>query len=653
MSTDSQSHSRFIATVGVLYYLVAIAFFFHLLNYYLTTVGGPTLLAFTMVPITFVLFTLDALRKGGLYPKVSLAWNAAIAAAYTAACVTISIYMYVEFDAIGTVRAGMWNSTDLVMGGLMFVLVLEYARLRHFELFILNIAAIFYAVYGWIVPGMFYHPGLSWTRIVTSMSLEDSTGVFSTLPQLALTLIGSFILVLSALQAFGCIESILKGATQIARRSPHALPQAAILGSMGVAAVSGSGAANAITTGSATIPALIRAGMSRVDAAAVETAASLGGQLMPPVMGISAFLMADFLGRSYADVVARGYAPALIYFAGVSVGVYLLSVRIGTLKHSGAVAPMLWSDWLNMSAFVAVVAGLVLLLAVAGVPELFAALYIFAAVFAVLFLRSVLEIARRPGRFDLRALGRQLLNFIDTYTMMTAELTLLLAMLGILTSAFVNTGVPTKVGFLLVDAAGVNIGVMALVAFAFGALLGLGLPPAPTYILTALVIAPHLIKAGIDPWAVHFYAFFLGVWGELTPPTSIVAAVTSKIAKASFSGTLARAIMLCSSLFVLMAAMFSRPELVLEPGLAQLGAFALVLVTTVGVMFSLQARFSRAWYVDWPARAGVAACALVVLFVRDLPIALLGCAGVTLFVGYWLWRNKRMAPGAAVPAAEG
>jgi TRAP-type uncharacterized transport system fused permease subunit len=422
---------------------------------------------------------------------------------------------------------------------------------------------------------------------------------------------------------------------------------------MGVAAVSGSGAANAITTGSATIPALIRAGMSRVDAAAVETAASLGGQLMPPVMGISAFLMADFLGRSYADVVARGYAPALIYFAGVSVGVYLLSVRIGTLKHSGAVAPMLWSDWLNMSAFVAVVAGLVLLLAVAGVPELFAALYIFAAVFAVLFLRSVLEIARRPGRFDLRALGRQLLNFIDTYTMMTAELTLLLAMLGILTSAFVNTGVPTKVGFLLVDAAGVNIGVMALVAFAFGALLGLGLPPAPTYILTALVIAPHLIKAGIDPWAVHFYAFFLGVWGELTPPTSIVAAVTSKIAKASFSGTLARAIMLCSSLFVLMAAMFSRPELVLEPGLAQLGAFALVLVTTVGVMFSLQARFSRAWYVDWPARAGVGACALVVLFVRDLPIALLGCAGVALFVGYWLWRNKRMAPGAAVPAAEG
>ena len=89
-------------------------------------------------------------------------------------------------------------------------------------------------------------------------------------------------------------------------------------------------------------------------------------------------------------------------------------------------------------------------------------------------------------------------------------------------------GVPTKVGFILVDAAGINLVAMALVAFGFGALLGMGLPPAPTYILTALVIAPHMIKAGLDPWPVHFFAFFLAVWGELTPPTSVVAAVTSK-----------------------------------------------------------------------------------------------------------------------------
>ena len=238
--------------------------------------------------------------------------------------------MHVEFIAIGTVRAGFWNTTDLVMGGLMALLVMEYARQRHIVLFVLNIVLILYAVYGWLVPGMFHHPGLSWTRVVTAMSVEMTTGVFSKLPQLALTLIGSFILVLSVLRAFGCIESILKGSSQLAARSPHALPQSAVLGSIGVATVSGSGAANAITIGSATIPAMIGAGMPRATAAAIETASSLGGQLMPPVMGISAFLMAEFLGVSYFDVVARGYVPALIYYASVSVGVYLLSLRYRT-----------------------------------------------------------------------------------------------------------------------------------------------------------------------------------------------------------------------------------------------------------------------------------------------------------------------------------
>ena len=207
------------AVVEGLYLLIAAAFFLYLFNYYLTTEGGPTLLAFTLVPVTFVLFTLDALRRNELYPRLPPVANYAIAALYIVICAAVSVYMFVEFEEIGTVRAGIWDPTDLLLGGLMFLLVMEYARKRHFTLFILNIILILYAVYGWIVPGMFYHPGLSWTRIVTSMSLEDTTGVFSSLPQLALTLIGSFVLVLSVLRAFGCIDSILKAASRVAARS--------------------------------------------------------------------------------------------------------------------------------------------------------------------------------------------------------------------------------------------------------------------------------------------------------------------------------------------------------------------------------------------------------------------------------------------------
>ncbi len=633
--------------VEVLYLLVALYFVVELFWYFLTGSGGPTLLAVSLVPITFVLFTLDALRKDELYPGLGPAANYAIAFAYAAIAVAVAVYMHVEFIAIGTVRAGSWSTTDLLMGGLMAALVMEYARRRYFVLFILNLGLVLYAVYGWLVPGMFNHPGLSWTRVVSAMSVEMTTGVFSELPQLALTLIGSFLLVLSVLRAFGCIDSILKGSSQLATRSPHALPQSAVLGSLGVAAISGSGAANAVTIGSATIPAMIGAGMPRENAAAVETASSLGGQLMPPIMGISAFLMADFMGVSYFEVVARGYAPALIYYASVSVGVYLVSLRYRTRMRAITAAPMQRYDWANIAVVLAAVAGLIVLMAVFYVPPMFAARDVFLAIGAILLASFLVTRWRTAGGASgLRSLAAPIGRFLEIFTSMTADLTLLLATLSIMVGVFVITGVPTKIGALLLQAAGVSVLAMALVAFVFGALLGTGLPPAPTYILTALVIAPPMIRAGVDPWVVHFFAFFLAVWGELTPPTSVVAAVTAKIADASFMGTLYRGVQLCVSLFVLMAGVFARPELVLEPGLEQLGAMALVLVATLGITFSLHARFAARRELDLAARAVLAAAALLVLLHPAIELALAASLAVALFAGYWLLR-RREAPAIA------
>ena len=630
------------AAIDGLYYLTAVFFFVYLFVYYWTGAGGPVLLAITLVPVTFILFTLDELRKNEFYPRLPALANYVIAAAYIVISIAVAVYMYVEYEAIGTVRAGIWSTADLTMGALMALLIMEYARKRYLPLFVLNILLILYAVYGSVVPGMFFHPGLDWERIASAMSVEMSTGVFSNLPQLALTLIGSFILVLSALRAFGCVDSILKGASQIAARSPHALPQSAVLGSMAVAAVSGSSAANAITTGSATIPAMIGAGMPRVVAASIETASSLGGQLMPPVMGISAFLMAEFLGRSYFDVVARGYAPALVYFTGVAVSVYLLATRYRARLDSVTAEIMRWTDWMNIAAFVAVVGGLIGLMAALHMAPMFAALYVFLAVGGALVAAHLVAVARAHG-WSWRALIAPLGRFVDSFAGMTADLTLLLATLSIMTGALVITGVPTKIGSILIQTAGVNLVAMVAVAFFFGALLGTGLPPAPTYIITALVIAPPMIKVGVDPWVVHFFSFFLAVWGELTPPTSVVAAVTAKIADAPFMQTLFRGITICVSLFVLMFGVFTRPELVLEPGVEQLEAMLLMMASTIGLSFAIQAQFSDRREIDVPLRLALAASALVVLFHPNEQVAVLACVPVGLFVAYWLLR-RRNAP---------
>jgi TRAP transporter 4TM/12TM fusion protein len=494
-----------------------------------------------------------------------------------------------------------------------------------------------------VVPGLFGHPGLTWTRVVAAMSVEMTTGVYSRLPQLALTLIGSFILVLSALRAFGCIDSILIGAGRIASRSPHALPQSAVLGSFGVGMVSGSGAANAATTGSATIPAMIAAGMPRPTAAAIETASSLGGQLMPPIMGISAFLMADFLGVSYFDVVARGYAPAIIYFISIAVAVFLLSVRYrGDTTVAAPSEPFRWHDGVNLAAFAVVVLGLIFLMGVRNVAAMISALNVFMVVAPALFLLHAARTWWRQRKSDLRTLLAPLGRMVDYFASTTADLTLLLATLSIMTGAFVITGIPTKVGAVLIEAAGVNLVAMVVVAFLFGVLLGTGLPPAPTYILTALVIAPPMIKAGVDPWVVHFFSFFLAVWGELTPPTSVVAAVTAKIAEAPFLTTLMRAIVLCLSLFTLMAGVFVRPELVLEPGAAQIAAMTLILLATIGFTFSIQARFSETRTTDLTLRVGLAAFAVTVLLHPSDRLAALAGVPILAMIAYWALRRRRM-----------
>jgi TRAP-type uncharacterized transport system fused permease subunit len=428
---------------------------------------------------------------------------------------------------------------------------------------------------------------------------------------------------------------------------------------MCVGTVSGSGAANAITIGSATIPAMIGAGMPRATAAGIESAASLGGQLMPPVMGVSAFLMAEFLGRSYFDVVARGYVPAIIYYVTVAVSVYLLAVRHRLRLVSISFEELAWRDWVNLVAFLAVIGGLVGLMAAWNLPPMFAALYVFVTVGSALFVINVAALflapakwapVRRPDHaprdessWSFAEFIKPIRKFLDTYTDMTADLTLLLATLSIMTGALVITGVPTKLGSLLIEAAGYNLAAMVVLAFVFGALLGTGLPPAPTYILVAIVIAPPMIRVGVDPWVVHFFAFFLGVWGELTPPTSIVAAVTAKIANASFYETLGRALQICVSLFTLMAGVFIRPELVVEPGMSQMIAAFLILTATIGITFSMQARFSERAVFDTPIRLVLAALALAALFHPSEQVAALFCLPVGLMIGYWLWRRRAVS----------
>ncbi|MBI1203574.1 MAG: TRAP transporter fused permease subunit [Rhodopseudomonas sp.] len=644
-STAPAAEHRPPLLVDIGYYGVAVGYFLYMFYYYWTGDGGPTLLAMTMIPTTYVLFTLQALRANDLYPALPRWANYVIAALFCGFSLYCAYYMNTNYMALGEERAGMWNMQDLTVGGIMTLLIIEYARKRHMPLFILNIVLVFYAVYGDYVPGLFHHAGLTWHRLITASSVEMATGIFSRLPEIALTVIGSFLLVLSLLRGYGCIDSLLRATKRIAVRSHHAIPQSAVIGSMAIGTISGSGAANSITVGSATIPSMIGAGLPPATAAAIENASSMGGQLMPPVMGIAAFLMAEFLGVDYFDVVARGWVPALIYFASVSTSVYLLAIRHRTrLVIDPNAKPLDWRDRVNLGAFVFVVGGLVLLMATIFLAPMFAALYMFCLAAVGLFIINLVPLLR-PGQWSFAEFIAPLRRFLDSYIDMITDIALLLATLSIMTGALVITGVPTKLGALLIDAAGVNLAAMVGMAFLFGCILGTGLPPAPTYILVAIVIAPSFIRIGINPWTVHFFAFFIGVFGELTPPTSITAAITSKIAGASFYTTLWRSVQICVSLFALMVGVFTHPELVITPGLDQLGAAYLVMVSTLGITWSLQATYSESRSIDLTVRLALATTSLVILFSTWDGLSDVLSAVVIGAMGFWFVKRRALMEG--------
>ncbi len=596
-----------------------------------------------MVPIAYAVVTLDLLRKNKLYPGLNLVANYIIAAVYVLLSVSVSLYILMEFDAIRYARLGSWTTTDVVMGSIMIFLVMEYARKRSFPIFALNLFLIFYSVYGWIFPGMFHHPGLSWYRVFTSMGVEMATGVFSQLPQLGLTLIGSFFMVLSVLMGFGCIESILKLASRFATRSTHALPQAAVIGSFAVGSVSGSGAANAATTGSATIPAMIQAGFPKVSAAAVETASSLGSQMMPPIMGITAFLMVEFMGVSYFEVVARGFAPALIYFAGVSVSVYLLASKYKTRMPDLKPPETVFMDKINLLAYLSVVGFLVYFMGVLRIAPLVAAIRVFMGILVFLFLFHVFNSLRKKS-YNFKIIVQPVLRVIDTFGEMASDLVLLLSLLGILTGTFVITGIPTKVGLLMMDAAAFHIIAMIVVAFFFGYLIGMGLPPAPTYIVLVLAIAPPMMRVGIELWVIHFFAFFVAVFGELSPPTSVTAAVTSKIAGANYTRTIFKALEVCIPLMILMGAIFTRPGLVLEAGVGQIVPSIQILTGTIGIIFSIQGKFSPTWIKEISLKLVLTSFSMIAIFHPNeylANLALVPCFALIIY-GFVLAKKGEM-----------
>ncbi len=614
-----------------------------LLWYYYTGYGGPQELVARVMSIALILQILFMYQEGYLYKFLPPAANHVIVALYVAICAYAFIHFHREFEQIAIWRQGSYTKQDFVVGLLMFLLVMELSRLAHPTLFWVNLILVVYTLWGYLSPlDFFWHPGTTFYRVVTSSTIELSTGIYGIYGQLALTLVAAFLLLAAAANGFGAQSAMIQVMRRLAGRSRQLVPQTAVLGSLAVGMVSGSGSANAAVVGTITIPLMKRYGVPGAFAAAAETAASMGGLIMPPMMGVGAFLMSDFLNVPYWEVVKRGFALAFVYYASIAFAIYLICVRL--LPRDSVATPKVPPyDQIKTSIFFLAVLFLVYQMGIVGTGELLAALYTAGFMFGLLMLAFLVfkHVVKDPALERETLLGNVRIA-VETHADMTSYLTLLLATLGIMIGLFTVTGFINRMGAMILDLGAQNMVGVILLAYAFGWLAGAGLPPTATYIIGAIVIVRPLQELGVNPWIAHFFVFLLSVWGELSPPTSLTAAVSARIAEASFMRTMYEALKICAPITLMTFAIFTRSDMVVNPGWLQIVDTGLVFVGTSGVAFAMFGRYLDNLAANIPLAILLAAASFVVLFHPNQAISLAAAAVVVPATLVGIWRHRRI-----------
>jgi TRAP transporter 4TM/12TM fusion protein len=636
-----------------LIFILSIFMFVWLCWYFYTGFGGPSELAAHLLPVALALQILLMYQRDYLYKRLPPIANHILVIVYLGICLYAFYHFFMEYEQIAIWRQGSYTREDFIMGLLMFLLVMELSRIAHRELFWVNVIMVFYTLWGYLSPiDFFWHPGTTFYRVVTSSTVELSTGIYGMYAQIALTTIGAFMLLAAAARGFDAQGAMVSFMRRIAGKSRQTIPQTAVLASSAVGMISGSGAANATVVGAFTIPLMKRYGIPAEFAGAVETAASMGGLIMPPVMAVAGFVMAEFLGVSYWKVMLRGFALAFIYYSTLSLSVYLLSVRLMPSTPIEATTQPIY-DQIKTAIFFIGIIFLTFLMGVLGFGEQLAGLYTGAFMFSLLILLFVyFKYARKDPAAEKDVLLANVRIMIETHADLTSYLTLLLATLGIMVGLFTVTGFINRMGGMLLQLGEFHIIALILMAWVFGWLVGTGLPPTATYIVLAVIIVDPMRKLGVDPWIAHFFCFLLAVWGELSPPTSLAAAVSARIAEASFVRTMFEALKLCAPITFMTFAIFTRSNLVVNPGWMQISDMLLVAIACCGVTCAVFGRFVHNWGSDLMWRAALALASFVVMFHPNGAVSLAMAAIVLPATVYGVRRHQIIAPPKSEPQAQ-
>lgn len=427
------------------------------------------------------------------------------------AALSFAAPIYIYTDYLGVVeRAGNPNDTDLAMATLLVVLVLECSRrVTGNALAILSIVFIIYGLYGREFPGMFMHRGYDWASL-SNHFFANTEGIYGTSVSVAASYIFLFILFGAVMSKCGMGQFFNDIALALAGHTKGGPAKVSVIASGFLGSINGSAVANVVTTGAFTIPLMKKTGYSKEFAGAVEAAASVGGQLLPPIMGAAAFIMAEMISVQYSTIITWAAIPALLYYLSIVLQVHLRASKDGLVGLPKDQLPKTSDVMKRRSHLLLPVIFLLYMLFFSGTTV------IFSAVMTIL-VTIVVSMFREETRMTFSSF----LDALADGAKQTVSVAVACACVGII------IGVCSKTGFGLTMANTIiALGATSLLFTLFFTMitcmiLGMGLPSIPAYIITATIAAPALAKLGIPAGAAHMFSFYYAMFANLTPPVAL------------------------------------------------------------------------------------------------------------------------------------
>jgi TRAP transporter 4TM/12TM fusion protein len=474
-----------------------------------------------------------------------------------------ALYLFVNYDHVVT-SVGNAPIYDLVIGGVLIVLVLEATRRSVSPILpIITIIFLLYAFLGPYIPGDLGHRGFRVKRIIDHIYMTGQ-GLWGVPLRVSATFVFLFVLFGAFLDKIGAGEYLINLSFALMGRFRGGPAKAAVVASCAMGSISGSSIANTVTTGAMTIPLMKKVGFKNHVAGAVEVAASTNGQLMPPIMGAAAFIMAEIIGVSYISIVKAAFIPAILSYTAIFSIVHLEAIKEnirGLTKEE--CPPMIKTLLAGIHYTIPLILLVWLLLVTMWTPTTAASWSILAAAVVALgnnFYRgqwlfpalvktdpdpktdprvkdpAFRDYQAKPTRFTLRRSGAELLDAMETGARNMAGIAAACACCGIIIGVVTLTGLGLKMATLITEAAGGSLFLTLFFSVFASIILGMGLPTTATYIIMAAMTAPAILTIsadlglGLPVVAVHLFVFYYGIVADDTPPVGLCAYAAAGIA---------------------------------------------------------------------------------------------------------------------------